>query len=85
MRNTAEAGAFVPAVTVGLPVFNGETFLEVAISSVLAQTFDDLELVICDNASTDRTEETVGTTPLATAACAISAIPGISAPLPTTT
>jgi glycosyltransferase involved in cell wall biosynthesis len=53
----AEAVAFVPTVSVGLPVFNGETFLEVAISSVLAQTFDDLELIICDNASTDRTAE----------------------------
>jgi len=57
MNDIAEAGAFVPTVSVGLPVFNGETFLEVAISSVLAQTFDDLELIICDNASTDRTAE----------------------------
>jgi glycosyltransferase involved in cell wall biosynthesis len=57
MKEIAEAGAFVPTVSVGLPVFNGETFLEVAISSVLAQTFDDLELIICDNASTDRTAE----------------------------
>jgi glycosyltransferase involved in cell wall biosynthesis len=52
-----EAGAGAPAVSVGMPVFNGETYLEVAISSVLAQSFDDLELIICDNASTDRTAE----------------------------
>ena len=57
MNDTIDAGARVPAVSVGLPVFNGETFLEVAIASVLAQTFDDLELIICDNASTDRTAE----------------------------
>lgn len=57
MKQKAEGGAFVPVASVGLPVFNGETFLEVAISSVLAQTFDDLELIICDNASTDRTAE----------------------------
>jgi glycosyltransferase involved in cell wall biosynthesis len=57
MNDTADAGAHVPAVSVGMPVFNGETYLEVAISSVLAQTFDDLELIICDNASTDRTAE----------------------------
>jgi glycosyltransferase involved in cell wall biosynthesis len=43
-------------VTVGLPVYNGEQFLAVAIESVLAQTYGDLRLVISDNASTDRTE-----------------------------
>jgi glycosyltransferase involved in cell wall biosynthesis len=46
-----------PKVTIGLPVRNGERFLERAIDSVLGQTFDDLELVISDNASTDRTQE----------------------------
>jgi len=44
-----------PRVSIGLPVFNGENYLTEAISSVLNQTFTDLELVICDNASTDRT------------------------------
>ena len=57
MNDTAEAGIGVPTVSVGMPVYNGETYLEVAISSVLAQTFGDLELIICDNASTDRTAE----------------------------
>jgi glycosyltransferase involved in cell wall biosynthesis len=57
MNDLAAVGTPIPVVSVGLPVFNGETFLEVAISSVLAQTFDDLELIICDNASTDRTAE----------------------------
>jgi glycosyltransferase involved in cell wall biosynthesis len=40
-----------------MPVYNGERYLEVAIQSVLAQTWDDVELVICDNCSTDRTSE----------------------------
>ena len=40
-----------------MPVFNGERYLAEAIESVLAQSFADLELVICDNASTDRTAE----------------------------
>ena len=35
MKDTAEAGAGVPAVSVGMPVYNGETYLEVAITSVL--------------------------------------------------
>lgn len=46
-----------PLVSVGLPVFNGEAFLEEAIRSVLSQTMGDLELVVSDNASTDRTAE----------------------------
>jgi glycosyltransferase involved in cell wall biosynthesis len=57
MNDTAETGTGVPTVSVGMPVYNGETYLEVAISSVLSQTFADLELIICDNASTDRTAE----------------------------
>jgi len=46
-----------PGVSVGIPVYNGERYLEVAIRSVLSQTWGDLELVICDNCSTDRTPE----------------------------
>jgi glycosyltransferase involved in cell wall biosynthesis len=44
-------------VSIGLPVHDGENFLEEAIRSVLQQTFSDFELVISDNASTDRTSE----------------------------
>ena len=53
----ATADQAAPRATVGLPVFNGENYLAEAIDSILAQTFTDFELVISDNASTDRTEE----------------------------
>jgi glycosyltransferase involved in cell wall biosynthesis len=46
-----------PKVSIGLPVFNGDKYLRETIDSILAQTFTDFELVISDNASTDRTEE----------------------------
>jgi glycosyltransferase involved in cell wall biosynthesis len=46
-----------PAVGIGLPVFNGENYLEQALDSLLAQTFRDFQLFISDNASTDRTPE----------------------------
>lgn len=46
-----------PRVSLGLPVYNGENFLREAIDSILTQTFDDFELIISDNASTDTTEE----------------------------
>lgn len=46
-----------PSVSVGMPVYNGERYLRQALDSIRAQTFGDFELVICDNASTDKTEE----------------------------
>ena len=46
-----------PSVSVGMPVYNGERYIRQALDSIRAQTFGDFELVICDNASTDKTEE----------------------------
>jgi glycosyltransferase involved in cell wall biosynthesis len=46
-----------PKVSIGLAVYNGEQYLREAIDSILAQTFTDFELIISDNASTDRTEK----------------------------
>lgn len=45
----------MPKVSIGLPVFNGERYLEKAIEGLLGQTYRDFEIVICDNASTDET------------------------------
>lgn len=44
-------------VSIGLPVRNGADRIEHVVKSVLTQDHDNLELVICDNASTDETEE----------------------------
>jgi glycosyltransferase involved in cell wall biosynthesis len=46
-----------PLVSVGLFVYNGERFLEETLQSILNQTSADFELIISDNASTDRTSE----------------------------
>lgn len=46
-----------PRVSIGLPVYNGANYLAETIDSILAQTFDDFELIISDNASTDGTAE----------------------------
>jgi glycosyltransferase involved in cell wall biosynthesis len=46
-----------PRVSIGLPVFNGEKYLEQTLDSILAQTYTDFEVVIADNASTDQTAE----------------------------
>ena len=46
-----------PLVSIGLPVYNGENFLEETLRSLLGQSFTNYELIISDNASTDRTQE----------------------------
>jgi glycosyltransferase involved in cell wall biosynthesis len=43
-------------ISIGLPVYNGDRYLAETIDSLLNQTYRDFDLVICDNASTDRTE-----------------------------
>jgi glycosyltransferase involved in cell wall biosynthesis len=45
-----------PRVSIGLPVFNGADFVRRSAQSILTQDYDDLELIICDNASTDETD-----------------------------
>jgi glycosyltransferase involved in cell wall biosynthesis len=40
-----------------VPVFNGERYLAATLDSLLGQSYPDFELIVCDNASTDRTAE----------------------------
>lgn len=47
----------MPRITIGLPVYNGENFITQALDSILGQTYREFELIISDNASTDRTQE----------------------------
>jgi glycosyltransferase involved in cell wall biosynthesis len=49
----------VPAVSVLLPTFNRAAFLPAAFESIRAQAFDDWELVVVDDGSTDGTRELV--------------------------
>jgi len=44
-------------VSLAMPIYNGEQYVEETLRSILAQDFADFELIITDNASTDRTEE----------------------------
>jgi len=48
-----------PKVSVCMPVYNGEKYLRQAIESILAQSFDDFELVIADDCSTDSSYEII--------------------------
>ncbi len=44
-------------VTVLMPVYNAESYLSIAIESVLTQSFHDFELIIVDDGSTDKSFE----------------------------
>ncbi|MBS1182898.1 MAG: glycosyltransferase family 2 protein [Proteobacteria bacterium] len=44
-------------VTVGVPVYNGAPMLRECLDCLLSQTFQDISIVISDNASTDETPE----------------------------
>lgn len=49
----------MPKVSVMMPAYNAEKYIGEAIDSVLSQTFQDFELVIVDDGSTDSTLEVV--------------------------
>lgn len=46
-----------PMVSIGMPVYNGENFVAEALESIVGQTYENLEILVGDNASTDATEE----------------------------
>ena len=48
---------YIPKLSIGVPVFNGEAYLAQALASILGQTFWNLEVIVSDNASTDGTGE----------------------------
>lgn len=44
-------------LTIGMPVYNAESYISQALESLVKQSFQDMEIIISDNASTDRTFE----------------------------
>ena len=50
---------YKPKVNIGIPVHNGELYLEETVSSVLKQTYQNLSIIISDNNSSDNTIELV--------------------------
>ncbi len=47
----------MPRLSIGLPVYNGEGYIGEAFEALLGQTYEDFELIVSDNASTDGTSE----------------------------
>lgn len=46
-----------PLVSIGLPTFNGASRIHRALDSIWIQDYPNLEVIICDNCSTDGTQE----------------------------
>jgi glycosyltransferase involved in cell wall biosynthesis len=56
VRDTLERA---PLITVGLPVYNGLPYLGQALESLCRQDLQDVEIIVCDNASSDGTGDLV--------------------------
>lgn len=59
VRAQGTADVSDPRVSIVVPVYNCERFIGEALGSALAQTYADLEVVVVDNSSTDRTAEVI--------------------------
>ena len=40
-------------VTIGIPVYNVEKYIRLTMDSAMAQTFESIEVLICDDCGTD--------------------------------
>ena len=46
-----------PRLSIGLPVYNGADYLAQSLDALLGQTYEDFELILSSNASTDHTDD----------------------------
>jgi len=49
----------LPLVSIGVPFFNNEKSIERLIESLLNQNFENIEIILSDNCSTDNTKEKI--------------------------
>ena len=57
MAGTPPVSPGTPRVSLGVPLYNAERYLEGCLDALLAQDYPDFEIIVSDNASTDRTWE----------------------------
>ena len=49
----------MPAVSIVMPAYNAEEYIEMSIESICAQTFEDWELLVTDDGSSDKTSKII--------------------------
>ncbi len=54
-QSKTELKNWQPKVSICIPTYNGEAFIEETIKSAIAQTYSNIELIVSDDGSTDRT------------------------------
>ena len=59
VKQTPVALPFFPRVSIILPVYQGEKTLRIAIKSILKQTYNNIELIIVNDGSSDDTESII--------------------------
>lgn len=55
--NQTALSPMMPLVSIGLPVYNGEHSLAAALDSLVCQDYQNIEIILSDNCSSDRTQE----------------------------
>ncbi|WP_310485012.1 glycosyltransferase [Chamaesiphon sp. VAR_48_metabat_403] len=46
-----------PFLTIGIPIYNGERYIRESLDSIISQDYSNLEIIISDNCSTDKTKD----------------------------
>ncbi|MBN1187066.1 MAG: glycosyltransferase family 2 protein [Bacteroidales bacterium] len=59
-KNNTDSEQKQPLVSIGVPVYNGEQYLEECLESIKNQSYSNWECVICNNTSTDLTPVIAG-------------------------
>lgn len=50
---------YLPKISVIVPTYNSETYLDECLNSLINQTYKNIEIIVIDNASTDKTKEII--------------------------
>ena len=73
----------VPAISIVIPMYNAEKYIAECLDSILAQTFDDYEVIVVDDCSTDNSRDIVESYVPKFTKGGLRVKAGISAQLPT--